>query len=230
MPAAPRRKGLLVAAGGVAVVAAVAAGMFALRNKPAPVVAVAPAATVAPVPAPAPAAPFDPLAALQQVVDGASPERGVSVTSEKSRVRIDRDRLAFSVYAARAGYVYVQMVGSDRNNFYLLFPNAIDKNNFIKAGQTMALPRTGWRMDAAGPAGTDQFVAIVSDTPRSFDAAGLVSLPEQVFGEFPIAQAQALQRTYTGTTPLFAGTPVCAATPCSPLYGASKFAIEEVAR
>jgi hypothetical protein len=224
------------------VLAALGAGAWMLRTPapaPAPVMAAVPhapavsAATMAPAGAAAstvvPAAPFDPLAALQQVVDGASGARAVAGTSEKSQVRIDKDRLTFAIHADHAGYVYLEMVGSDRNNFYMLFPNAVDQNNRIKAGETLVLPRPKWAMQAFGPAGVDQFVAIVSDAPRTFDAAGLA--PGDPFSEFPIGQAQALQRAYSGATPLFAGKPACAvgaAQACSPVYGASKFSIEEV--
>uniref|UniRef100_UPI002FCDAA11 DUF4384 domain-containing protein n=1 Tax=Massilia sp. S19_KUP03_FR1 TaxID=3025503 RepID=UPI002FCDAA11 len=189
----------------------------------------APPRAALPVPVPAPAqavpAPFDPLTALEQVANGAQPDRAIIVTAQQSQVRIGKDRFQFAVHASRDGYLYVQMVGSDRNNFYLLFPNAVDKDNRIKAGQTVTLPRTGWRMGVEGPAGVDQFVAIVSDAPRSFDSAGLVQ--GDLFAEFPVARAGALQRAYRGATPLFAGTPTCTA-PCSAAYGASRFAIEEV--
>jgi hypothetical protein len=142
-------------------------------------------------------------------------------------VRIGKDRFQFSVQATRDGYLYLQMVGSDRNNFALLFPNAIDHNNRIKAGQTVNLPRKGWHMTVDGPPGVDAFVAIVSDAPRTFDHAGLVH--GDPFSTFPIADAAALQRAYTGVTPLFAGKPACAV-PCSAAYGASRFYVEEVAR
>ena len=190
----------------------------------APATAAAPAS---PLPAAADAA-FNPNAALDQVVAGASADRAVTVAAEKASVVIGKDRFNFTVHATKAGYLYVQMVGSDSNNFYLLFPNAVDKNNRIAAGETLKLPRKGWRMDVGGPAGTDRFVAIVSDVPRDFGSAGLVA--GDPFSEFPIARAHALQRAYTGSTPLFAGTPNCGkAATCSPAYGASLFTINEIA-
>jgi hypothetical protein len=215
--------------------------------------AATPAATLAPALLPAPAE-FEPLAALNQVVAGASEERAVTVSVEKSKARIGKDSVNFSVQSAHAGYLYVQMVGSDRNNFWLLFPNAVDKNNYVKAGQTVALPRKSWRMGVEGPAGVDHFVAIVSDVPRDFGSAGLVS--GGLFSEFPIARARELQRAYAGKTPLFAGSPSCppaaanararagadalvdaltnasaavTAGECSSAYGASTFSIEETA-
>jgi hypothetical protein len=228
-PAPTARRRSRFAAGGVALLAA-AAAVFWLAGRT-PLQAVAQGPMPAPLPAPSPAppvasvAPFDPLAALEQVGAGAQPDRAVIVTTQKSRVRIGHDRFQFAVHASRDGYLYVQMVGSDRNNFFLLFPNAIDKDNRIKAGQTLLLPRAGWHMGVPGPVGVDHFVAIVSDAPRSFESAGLV--PADLFAEFPLAQAGTLQRAYRGATPLFAGTPTCTP-PCSAAYGASRFSIEEV--
>lgn len=187
-----------------------------------------PALASPPASAPVAPVPFDPLVALAKVVDGASASRSVTVTAAQTRVQIGRDSLKFSVTASHAGYLYIQMIGSDRNNFYLLFPNAFDKNNRIAAGQTLDLPRKGWRLGVEGPAGVDEFVVILSDVRRDFSAAGLVA--GQLFGEFPIARAAALHDRYTGATPLFAGSTVCVAgSVCSPVYGASRFSIEEYA-
>ncbi|WEF34209.1 serine/threonine protein kinase [Pseudoduganella chitinolytica] len=183
-------------------------------------------------PQPTPVAVFEPVAALDAIVAGASTERSAVVEVENARVRIGHDSLRLSVRASHAGYVYLYMVGSDRNNFWLLFPNAIDRNNAIGAGQTMQLPGTQpgtgrWRLEAGGPAGTDHLVVMVSDTPRRFDAAGLTA--SELFSEFPIARAAQLQRAHTGKAPLFAGAPACTGTACSHAYAATAFAIEEVA-
>jgi hypothetical protein len=136
--------------------------------------------------------------------------------------------LRFSVRASHAGYLYVQMVGTNRNEFTLIFPNAIDKDNHVEAGQTITLPRRKWKMGVVGPPGLDQFVAIVSDSPRQFRGAGLED--GELFSTFPIDRASKLQHSYTGPTPLFAGLPDCAdPQACSETYGASMFSIEEIA-
>ena len=140
-------------------------------------------------------------------------------------MKIGRDRASFSVRATHPGYVYLYMVGTE-GDFHLLFPNAEDKSNRITPGTVLPLPRTNWKFTAAGPAGTDHFVVMVSDAPRDFSAAGLV--PGDLFGDFPIARAAELQRAYFGATPLFAGTPSCAGQPCPASYGAAAFTIEEV--
>jgi hypothetical protein len=241
-PAAPApvaapvgRRYLAGAAIAAAALAAVLLG-YTLIDKPAPAVARAPtpALPVAALPVAAAAEPpFDPIGALRQVLDGASPDRMVAVQVEQPKVIIGRDKLSFSVRASHPGYLYVQMVGTDRNNFWMLFPNAVDKHNHVEAGQTITLPRPKWKMGVEGPAGVDQFVAIVSDAPRDFGGAGLVG--GDPFSEFPIARAGQMQRAYGGATPLFAGAPVCAdagaaAAPCSTTYGASMFSIEESVR
>ena len=215
-----RRPYLAATAVAVGVLAAAALGYALIDRR-------APPRVVAGAPPPAAAVPFDPVAALGQVVAGASGARTVVVKTEKSQVQIGHDRLNFSVRASHDGYLYVQMVGSDRSNFSLLFPNAIDKDNHIRAGQTLTLPRSGWKLSAFGPPGTDQFVAIVSDVPRDFGGAGLVA--GELFSEFPIARARQLQGVHTGVTPLYAGAANCAGAPaCSQAYGASMFSVEEI--
>ncbi|QBE66714.1 serine/threonine-protein kinase [Pseudoduganella lutea] len=234
-----------VYAGGVAVALVVAGlGYYLLSGNPSTPAASTPGAqpgppatTAAPAPTPvqppATPRPFEPVAALDDILAAASPDRTVTVQVDKPRVRIGRDALEFSVRASHAGYVYLYMVGSDRNNFWLLFPNAIDRDNAIAAGETRELPgstrgKGRWRLEAGGPPGTDQLVVMVSDAPRRFDGAGLVA--GEAFAEFPIARAAQLHRAYTGKTPLFAGVPDCAGAACSGAYGAAAFAVEEVNR
>jgi len=183
--------------------------------------AAAPAAAV-----PTAKAPFDPVAALDAVQAGADATRKVTVNVKNRRVTIGQ-RIGFSVSATHPGYVYVEMVGSKRADFIMVFPNGRDRDNRIQPGQTLELPNAKWPLEAGGPAGTDHFVVIVSDAPRDFSAAGLVE--SHGFGAFPIERAAQLQRDYRGTGALFAGTPSCRDTPCPAAYGAASFVIDEAA-
>ncbi|WP_426209065.1 protein kinase domain-containing protein [Massilia sp. TWP1-3-3] len=251
-PAPHARKGMLIG-GAVAGALAVAAGLgYLMMGKPArvnqavlpaPAVAVAPptavqpvvvpvvhpgvAPPVAPPPATAASAPFNPLAAFQHVVAGASEQRSVGIDSGPRRLLIKRDRLAFSVTASHAGYLYVHLLGADPKTFVMLFPNRSDTRNRIKAGETIKLPR-GFKLEMTGPAGQDHVLVIVSDVERDFSATGGVKGGD--FLDFsPAGAARALQR-YTGAAPVFAGVPVCPdPAQCSPLYGASMFSVEEYA-
>ncbi|WUR11066.1 serine/threonine-protein kinase [[Empedobacter] haloabium] len=235
--AAPGKRRVMAALG-LLVIAAGGLGYWALeRGAPVTTIAVTPPppprpAQPSPPRAVTPVAPFEPVAALDAIVAGADPGRKVDVEVENASVRIGRDSLKLSVRSSHAGYVYLYMVGSDRSNFWLLFPNAIDRDNAIRAGQSLQLPgkRPGkehWSLYAGGPPGTDHLVVMVADVPRRFDATGLT--PSDMFNEFPIARAAELQRAHTGKTALFAGQPDCAGAACSPAYGATAFTIEEVA-
>jgi hypothetical protein len=238
---APARRGR-VAVAGIGAVVLGAAGLFAyvqLGHRPAP----APVPTAAaPTPPPAagspaapasepaalykPAASFDPVAALDAIVAGANPARWVDVEVRDKHLKIGRDKFSFAIRSSHAGHVYIYTVGTEGNDFHLLFPNARDRNNRIAAGEVLRLPRASWPIKAFGPPGVDHFVVMVSSMPRDFGAAGLVD--ENPFPVFPFVQAARLQAAYTGKTALFAGTPVCADTPCAADYGAAAFTIDEV--
>ncbi len=90
----------------------------------------------------------------------------VGLSVAKNRLKIQRDMLDLSVDVARGGYLHLLHVASD-GKFYVLFPNKIDGNNYVKAG-THRLPKQAWGIQAQGPAGTSYVMAYVSDAPRDF--------------------------------------------------------------
>ena len=246
-PAVPRSRsprGWMVGVGLAVLIAAAGAFFLIERGNDAATSATAspPAATPAPEPAPqvtkaqdpqppAPAAPvqakpFDPLDALTELVDRRASDRAVEVGLEQARVKIGKDQLRFRVLSAKAGYLYVVMVGTDRAHINLLFPNALDSNNKIAAGQELSLPRAGWSMTAEGPAGINQFVAMVSEYPVDFAESGLAKLGP--FAEFPLDTVARQMRENAGAAAL-AGKPKCpSSTGCVNAYGAARFLIEEV--
>jgi hypothetical protein len=200
-----------------------------------PVVTTAPVAVLAPVPVPAPVA--APIAltgeqALHQLFDQRDAKRRVEVTVRKEPLKIGQDSLDFSVQSSRAGYVYVALAGSDNKSVYLLFPNDLDQNNKIEAGQTLQLPRPNWRVKAAGPAGTDNLLVMVADAPRDLNLLGANKA-----GPFVASLNDAQGRAKMGalmTTSQWVASQACQNTSarrnnplCSDAYGASMFAIEE---
>jgi serine/threonine protein kinase len=190
-----------------------------------------PTATPTPEPPPAPAAapkPFTVLDEIDRIFQERDRDHSVTVALDKAQVRIDRDRLSFRVRSSQPGYLYVLMVGTDNQHFYKLFPNAVDATNRIEAGKEMVLPRRGWTMVAGGPAGFNQFVAVVSASPRDFADTGLVNVDP--FAEFPLGDAAALAARHVGTQSPFLGKVVCPKRDdsCSDTYGAAVFTIEEV--
>jgi hypothetical protein len=185
----------------------------------------------APVPAPAPVA-LTGEQALRQLFDQRDAKRRVEVTVRKEPLKIGQDALDFSVQSNRAGYVYVALAGSDNKSVYLLFPNDLDQNNKIEAGQTLQLPRPNWRVKAAGPVGTDNLLVMVTDAPRD-----LASLGDNKAGPFVASLNDAQGRAKMGallTTSQLVASQACQNTSarrnnplCSDAYGASMFAIEE---
>jgi Caspase domain/Domain of unknown function (DUF4384)/Bacterial SH3 domain len=137
-----------------------------------PPVAALPVATlpVAALPVVTPPAPLTGEQALKRLFEQRDGKRKVTVTTNKTELKIGQDTMDFNVKSDKAGYVYVALAGSDNESLYVLFPNDLDKNNRIEAGQTLALPRPNWKVRAGGPEGTDQVLIVVSDGPRDLTA------------------------------------------------------------
>lgn len=208
------------------------------------VAVVTPAPTPAPAPAPvapvqvavAPVAPPPALTgeqALRQMFDQRDAKRQVNVTVSKDRLKIGQDVLSFSVKSDRPGYLYVALAGSDNKSVYLLFPNDLDQNNRVEAGQTIELPRPNWRVRASGPEGRDSLLVMVTDGPR--DLRGLSAAK---VGPFVSSLNDADGRARLGslmTTSSLVTSQACT-TPatrrnnpvCSDAYGATMLSVEEV--
>lgn len=171
--------------------------------------------------------PFSPEQMIEDVYQARDRNHVVTVSMEKSQLRIGKDEIRFRIRSAKPGYVYVLSVGRGRYPFDLLFPNAVDYNNRIVPDQVLELPGVTWPIGAHGPAGTRRLIAIVSESPRDF--TGLEGEPDEVFLRFPPPAAGALYEQYRGTSPLFAGKAICGAgSPCPEAYGAASFAVEEI--
>lgn len=191
--------------------------------------------TTATVSAPAPIAAVAPLTgeqALRQMFDQRDAKRRVQVTLSKSKLKIGQDAIDFSVQSARAGFVYVALAGSDNKSVYLLFPNDLDQNNKIEAGQKLLLPRPNWRVKADGPAGIDNLLVLVTDAPR--DLAPLAANKAGPFvASLNDAQGRATLGALMATSKMLSGKSCAAAEAqpknplCSDAYGAAMVAVEE---
>ncbi|WP_319239213.1 DUF4384 domain-containing protein [uncultured Propionivibrio sp.] len=147
-------------------------GWIAAEAKPAPVapaVAVASAVSAVPV-VPAVQAPpvvsATPARVLEEIYMQRDAARALRVDVPKSTLKIGADAFELSITANRDGYLYLVMAGSDNESLYLLYPNALDGQNAIKAGETRRLPRPGWAFTAGGPVGEDTILVMLTDTPR----------------------------------------------------------------
>ena len=175
---------------------------------------------------PAPPRPFEIGRVLQELIAGGAGPMGVSAAPAMERVKIDKDRLEFTVKSQRAGFVYVLMLSS-AGDLLQLFPNQLDKRNQIRAQESLSLPRASWAMKAGGPAGTNQFVVLVSERERDFAATGIQY--DGVFGQFSLPVLAALEagRASTAPPPLL-GKNVCEPNAtCPDVIGVAGFKIVE---
>jgi hypothetical protein len=109
------------------------------------------------------------VATLRDIQQQSNPRLAVDVKLSKSVLRIGKDALEMNIQSSHDGYVYLVLLGSDRKSFYVLYPNGLDQNNRIKAGQTLKLPRADWQLEAAGPPGEDHLLVMVTSSPRKID-------------------------------------------------------------
>jgi hypothetical protein len=213
-----------------------------MKPAPGPVAAAAAKPESAPAAAVEPAKPAAPpsnpaLATLDNIYHGRDDRHVVTLTTARPAFRINKDPVEFSVTSSHGGHVYLLMVGSDGKTFDMLFPNKLDRNNLIRAGETLRLPRPNWQIVAQGPAGRNRLLALVADAPRDFSG-----LPLQSAGPFSILAATgALAKDIilvTGTSS-FASSGECTDTSgtkrtlvvqqrCSNAYGAAMALLEEV--
>jgi hypothetical protein len=159
-------------------------------------------------------------------------KRKVQVTLGQRSLKIGKDSLDFSVQSDRAGYLYVALAGSDNQSVYLLFPNALDLNNKVEAGQKVQLPRANWRVKAGGPVGTDNLLVVLADAPRDIS-----KLEASKAGPFVVSLNDSKGRAQLGalmTTSQAGGSAQCRtgsarSNPalCSDAYGAAMVAVEE---
>ena len=109
------------------------------------------------------------LATLKDIEQQRNPRRVVDVKVSKPAMKIGKDSLDLSIKSSHDGYIYMILLGSDAKSFYVLYPNGLDKNNIIKAGQTVRIPKPDWEVKAVGPVGTNNLLVMVSDTPRKLN-------------------------------------------------------------
>jgi hypothetical protein len=162
------------------------------------------------------------------------PDWQTSLSADRPRYRIGRDKLQLTLRSDRPGHVYLIMAGTDGKVFDLLFPNQLDQNNRIQAGQELKLPGEAWEMLLEGPPGVNHLLAIVTDGPRDLTALGL-----KPSGPFSAAAVSAIGREglLPALMPAAAG-PECrqedkrrtlaVQRDCGAAFGAALLSIEEV--
>lgn len=159
---------------------------------------------------------------LDQIHAQRDSKRRVEVRSGSERLRIGQDTLDLAISSSHDGHVHIAMLGSDGRSLTLLFPNALDDRNRIAAGQTLLLPRPGWRVGAGGPAGDNRLLVLVTDGPR--DLGPLQGRREGPF-LVPLTDADGRARLQW----LLGRNPAadCRGAGCSDAYGAALITVSE---
>lgn len=109
------------------------------------------------------------LSTLRDIEGQSNPKRRVDVKVSKTSLKIGRDALDLSIKSSHNGFIQIVLVGSDAKSFYVLFPNGLDKDNKIRAGQTVKVPKPDWQVKSSGPEGTNHLLVLVTDAPRKLD-------------------------------------------------------------
>ena len=197
----------------------------------------APVAVPAPAPVKPPVSEFPPAYfTLRDIYSNRDDRRAVELKAAKSSFRIGVDDVDFTLTSSHAGYLYIMMVGSDGKTFDMLFPNQLDNNNAVQAGQSLRLPRSNWAVKAGGPAGKNHLLAIVADSPRDFAKMGMV--PAGPFSMVPASTSSSKDIQLVTQTSANAESKECEAPSahrtlmvqkrCSNAYGAALMVLEEV--
>jgi hypothetical protein len=185
-------------------------------------------------------APVDTLAALTDIYGQRDDRWTVNVTVDQPKLRIGSN-LGLSVHSDRAGFVYVFYRGSQPDSLYLLFPNQLDGNNAIAAGQDLQLPRAAWAVTALGPVGTDHLLVMVTASARDFST---LSLPAEyvsqtgAFNKIHPTTAAVARIAQLATLSAAASKSACTgadgtrdlgvASKCSSAFGAGMVSVDEI--
>jgi hypothetical protein len=119
-----------------------------------------------PIKPPPPEKPLASIDTLRDIENQRNPTRVIEVVPKKTTLKINQDYLDLRIKSSHDGYAYIVLLGSDQKSFYVLYPNKLDKNNSIKAGQALQIPTKDWKIKAAGPVGKDHLLVMVTDSPR----------------------------------------------------------------
>ncbi len=229
--------GLWLGLGVAALAVAGSAAYLALRPQstpPAAGMAAAPV-TVAPampagstvIAAPAKSAAVDIDAEFDRVLAAQTPGWGLEVKVDSPKLRINKDKLVFTLRALQEGYVYVFDHGND-GQLQQLYPNSLSPPLRIAKGGTLKLPQGKIEFNVDGPAGRSRLLVLVSRWPREHQA--LAPREDSGFLSFPIGPGSAAAWAAADTQrPPLAGRAVCpAGQACSDEFGAAAAGFEVV--
>ena len=166
-------------------------------------------------------------AAWQATLMAASPSFGLAVSDLKNPLRVGRDSLGLQLNSARSGWIYLLLWDKANGQISLIFPNDVDREHRLEAGQALHLPRPRWNYVADAPAGEWEILLLVSESRRDFSQLGLTA-DGVMLSASAVKVEQALADSDIGRLTL-AGVPDCAPASRCPLdHGAVTLTLREV--
>lgn len=155
---------------------------------------------------------------FQAVIDKA--DSALTIQMEQTTLKIGKDLLRFQLESPVSGFVAVYVRASD-NSLIQLLPNVRVPALAIEANKPMPLPPANEPIQAAGPAGENQFLVVVTEQPRDY---GHLNFQDHYgFGLIPAGPAHsgAPIQALEGISP-------CANTSCTDRLAAAWFSVHEV--
>jgi len=155
---------------------------------------------------------------FQAVIDKA--DTSLTIQMEQTTLKIGQDLLRFQIESPVSGFVAVYVRASD-NSLIQLLPNVRVPALAIEANKPMRLPPANEPIQAAGPAGENQFLVVVTEQPRNY---GHLNFQDHYgFGLIPAGPAHsgAPIQALEGISP-------CANTSCNDRLAAAWFSVDEV--
>lgn len=106
--------------------------------------------------------PYNPIKVLDEIYQNRDPTHIVNVAIEKEVLRIGKDLLRLKISSTKPGYVYIFVIGTDRDSsFYRIFLSE-DKENYINTTSPLEA-----KYEMMGPPGESHYIVIVSEYKRN---------------------------------------------------------------
>jgi len=178
-------------------------------------------------PAATPVLAFDVGNEFERVVAAQTRGWGLEVKVDRDRLRVDKDKLVFTLRSLQEGFVYVFYNSAD-GALQQLYPNGVTPPPRIAKGGALKLPQGALDFNVEGPPGTSRLLVVVSRWPREHKA--FAPREKDGFVSFPTgAEAALLAATSKDKLPLIAGRALCpAGASCNDEFGAATTSFEAV--
>ena len=112
---------------------------------------------------------------FRSIHNGGMSNKSVELLTNKKRYKISdnnnvNDYVNITIKSKTNGYLYLLMLGSDTKEIVFILPNEIKRDNWILKGHDVKIKS---KIVAAGPAGTDYLLALISENKHDLTTLNL---------------------------------------------------------